>query len=234
MVMFSSAKVSTDLHNCDRRWLFFCIYTENGIMRKKDYTGTVPGQHEGEKIDTESSVDLRTTEQAKLFFETAKNRLLDVNHWHELAGRLLANFQLTDEQGREVNRPVQQGDYFKIDIPGPGTKSGDGYDWVHVEAVDEINKPHIQSIAIRVRPTSNPQNASDKISHFYADEATSNFIVTREGSKITAAIYDRNLKPNKEAENFTDKARNTITGAGAITLFSKIQWKQLANGLVEK
>jgi hypothetical protein len=202
-------------------------------MQKKDYTGSVPEQHEGEKIDTESSVVMKTAEEAKTFFDTAKNRLLDINHWHVLAGRLLAIFQLTDARGLEVNRPVQQGDFFKIDIPGPGSKSGDGYDWVQVESVDEINKPDIQSVAIRVRPASNPQNATDKVTHFYASEATSNFIVTREGSKITAAIYDRNLKPNKEADNLTDKVRNTITGAGAITLFSKLQWKQFANGLLK-
>lgn len=217
------------------RWLFVCIYyRQRHCMEKKDYTGTVPGQYEGQQIDTESSVECKTMEEAQSFFETAKNRLLNVNHWHEVAGTLLAHFYVTDAGGEEVNRPVQKSDYFKIDIPGPGSKSGEGYDWVQVEAVDEVNEPAIQCIAIRVRPAPNPKKTTNQVSHFYSEASTSNFIVTREGKKLTAAIYDRNVSPNKEANTPEDKVRNTVAGAGAIAFFSKIQWKNLAEGLLKK
>lgn len=203
-------------------------------MKKKDYTGTAPAQRTGEKIDTESSYEFETPEEAQTFFEVAKKRLLNVNHWHELAGKFLARFHLTNAKGRKVNRMLHEGDYFKIDIPGPGPKSGEGFDWVQVEKIDEMSNPDVQSIGIRVRPAPNPQHKTNAVSHFYSDESTSNFIITREGNNLTAAIYDRNISTNKKTNNLPDKVRNKLTGGSAMALFSKLQWKQLAEGLLKK
>jgi hypothetical protein len=210
------------------------VYLQNRYMKKKDYAGIAPAQRKGEKIDTESSLEFDTPEEAQSFFEVAKKRLLNVNRWHELAGKFLARFHLTNANGRQVNRELHEGDYLKIDIPGPGSKSGEGYDWVQVEKIDEISIPEVQSIGIRVRPAPNPQNKTDAVSHFYSDQSTSNFIITREGNNITAAVYDRNISTNEKANNLPDKARNKIIGGGAMAMFSKLQWKQLADGLLRK
>jgi hypothetical protein len=203
-------------------------------MKNKNYTGIVPGQHTGKQIDTESSIRFDTTEEAQSFYKIAKSRLLNVNRWHELAGKALAVFHLTDENGVEVNRTVKQGDYFKIDIPGPGSKSGEGYDWVHVETVEETTQSTIESVGIRVRPAPNPLNNNEETAHFYSDQSTSNFIVTREDNTITASVYDRNTSTNPEADNMTDRIRHSTIGAGAISLFSKIQWKALVDGLLKR
>jgi hypothetical protein len=203
-------------------------------MQKKNYTGIVPPQQSGQQIDAESTVEGATVEEARELYNRAKNRLLDINHWQQLAGKLLASFQLTDAQGHEVNRTVQQGDYLKIDIPGPGSKSGEGNDWVRVEAVEERFEGDMESMGIRVRPTGNPGSETGDTSHFYNADSTSNFTVTREGTRVTAGIYDRNIKPNTQAHNTADKIRNTVVGAGAMAVFSKIQWKQLAEGLLKK
>jgi hypothetical protein len=204
-------------------------------MKKKNYTGIVPDQHTGKQIDTESSIQFDTTDEAQAFFKVAKSRLLNVNQWHELAGKALAVFHLTDENGVEINRTVKQGDHFKIDIPGPGSKSGEGYDWVHVESVvEETSQPTIESVGIRVRPAPNPQTNKEETAHFYSDQSTSNFIVTREGNTITASVYDRNTSTNPEAENITDRLRHSTVGAGAISIFSKIQWKSLVEGLLKR
>lgn len=202
-------------------------------MKKKNYTGIVPGQHKGKKIDTEASVHFSSAEEAQSFFQQAKDRLLNVNQWHELAGKAMATFQLTDAQGNEVSRTVREGDHFRIDIPGPGSKSGDGYDWVLVESVEKVAQPEVESIGIRVRPATNPQNNSGAIAHFYSPESTSNFIVTREGKTVTASVYDRNTSTNEEAGNMADRIRNAAVGAGAISFFSKIQWKGLVEGLLK-
>lgn len=203
-------------------------------MEKKNYTGIVPPHHTGKQIDTESSIQFDNTTTAQSFFKIAKSRLLNVNQWHEIAGKALAVFHLTDENGVEVNRTVKQGDYFKIDIPGPGSKSGEGYDWVHVEAVEETTQPTIESVGIRVRPAPNPLNDKEDIAHFYSEQSTSNFIVTREGNTITASVYDRNTSTNPEADNVTDRIRHSTVGAGAISFFSKIQWKALVEGLLKQ
>jgi hypothetical protein len=203
-------------------------------MQKENHTGIIPAQHTGEKIDTESVVECNSIAEAKSLYTLAKGRLLDINNWQHLTGKLLAGFQLVNEQGQELNRLVQQGDYCRIDIPGPGSKSGEGYDWVQLEAVDEVADPAIESIGIRARPVANPQNTGSGISHFYSAQSTSNFIVTREGKKVTAGVYDRNVKPNQHTDNVVDKIRHAMAGAGAIAAFSKIQWKQLVDGLLKK
>jgi len=168
------------------------------------------------------------------FYHQAKKRLLRVNEWHQLAGLISAKFQLTDEKGEEIDGEAQQGYYIRVDVPGPGSKEGDGYDWVLIEEVSEVAFENIQSIGIRVKPAANPQKDSGHIAHFYDPTATSNFIVTREGDVVTASIIDRNIKPNDDAESVTDKIRHTMAGIAAMSAFSKIQWKNLAEGLVKR
>jgi hypothetical protein len=202
-------------------------------MEEKNYSGIIPGQYTGKVIDTEEQIELSSAEEAKAFFAIVKDRLLNVNNWEEIAGMASANFQLVDSGGQEVNRTVQKGDFFKIDIPGPGPVAGDGYDWVQVEALEEVSEGDVDSVGIRVRPTLSPLNNSQDVAHFYSPESTSSFTVTREGAKITAGIYDRNTKPNKTADTLADKARDMVVGAGAVTAFSKVQWKSLAEGLLK-
>lgn len=203
-------------------------------MEEKNYSGTIPAQEEGSKINVDSSIDTKNNEAANQLFKLAKSRLLDVNNWQQLTGKLLAEFQLTDQTGSPNSSPVQEGMYFKIDIPGPGTKAGEGYDWVKVEKIESYNSPDIESIGIRVRPAPNPLSTNRDIAHFYSQEATSTFTLTREGTKVTAAVYDRNTKTNKDTDQISDQLRNAIIGIGGIISFSRIQWKSLTNALIEQ
>ena len=203
------------------------------VVKEKNYTGIVPGQQTGKAIDAVSSIELANDSEAAMVYNRAKARLINVNDWHLVAGGLSATFQLVDKNGKEVNRPAEKGDYFKIDIPGPGTKSGEGYDWVQIEELESTSKGEIDSFGLRVRPTENPQNENHDVAHFYSPESTSTFTITREKNKVTAAIYDRNTKPNKDAHNTIDKVRDALVGAAGIFSFSKIQWKHLAEGLLK-
>lgn len=201
-------------------------------MEEKNYTNVIPGQQEGEIINAESSVETENIHSAKKLFESAKLKLLDVNNWQKQAGEALAAFQLADAAGNEVAGPVKEGYFFKIDIPGPGSKAGEGFDWVTVEKMEEYNSGDIESIGIRVRPASNPTTANEETAHFYSSDSTSTFTVTREGNKVTAAVYDRNTKANAESEGIVDKIRDVLVGTVGIATFSKIQWKNLTNGLL--
>jgi hypothetical protein len=203
-------------------------------MEEKNKTGVIPGQHTGTVIDTVESIELPDAEAAKTFFATVKSRLLNVNDWEKIAGTGSAAFQLVNAKGEEVRRPVQQGDFFKIDIPGPGPVAGDGYDWVQVEEVRDVSEGDTESVGIRVRPAPSPLNEKQDVAHFYSPESTSSFTVTREGARITTGIYDRNTKPNQTAETLVDKVRDVAVGTGAITAFSKIQWTNLAKGLLKQ
>jgi hypothetical protein len=202
-------------------------------MKQKDFLKIIPDQETGTEIQAEASVDLEDGNGAIIFYNAAKERLLNVNKWHHVAGIISAKFQAIDKTGKEVSRNVQKGDYLRVDIPGPGSVEGDGYDWVMIEELKEISDGDVESIGFRVRPASNPSSDKNDIAHFYDDAATSNFIVTREGNRVTASIIDRNIKPNENTSAFTDKVRDIAVGIGAIGGFSKIQWKNLANGIVE-
>jgi hypothetical protein len=201
-------------------------------MKEKNYTGLIPMNVSGREINTERSVVCNSEEAARTLYSQAVQKLLNVNQWHEVAGVLSAKFQLVDANGKEITREVREGDYVKIDIPGPGSKTGGGYDWVHVEAMKDVSKVDVQSMGFRVRPCSNPLSEKADVAHFYSNESTSSFIVTREKNTVIAGIYDRNTKANVEAESVTDQIRHTAVGVGALTSFSKVQWESLAKGLL--
>ena len=201
-------------------------------MTDSKKTSLVPEQQTGKAIDAVSSVRLSNEETAKEFFKIVKSRLQDVNNWGKIAGNLSASFQLIDNNGIEIQRDVQKGDYFKIDIPGPGNKTGEGYDWVQIEDIGSVSFPDMEHFGFRVRPAENPQSDRQDTAHFYSRESTSTFIVTRKGNKVTAGIYDRNTKPNKDADFTTDKIRDAVVGTVGAISFSKIQWKNLTDGLL--
>lgn len=194
----------------------------------------IPAQQTGASSDTDAAATFDSAEQAKAFFKVAKQRLVEVNHWQKWAGAATAQFQLTDAEGNDVARTVQEGDHFKIDIPGPGSGTGDGFDWVQVETIEETASGDGEHIAIQVRPATNPNNDRSDVAHFFSDEASSCFIVKRDGNTVTAAVHGRNEKPNTSAETLMDKARNAAVATGAVAAFSKLQWKSLVTGLVKE
>lgn len=201
----------------------------------KDYPHLFPAQQSGTEIIAEASASAPQENDAEALYAIAKSRLLNVNKWHKVAGMISATFQIVNGQLQEVDRNVEKGDYIKIDIPGPGSSEGHGYDWVCVEELREITEGNnIQSIGFRVRPSKNPFNKEGAIAHFYSDDATSNFMVTRENKTVSATIVDRNIKPNTTPESLVDKIRDTSAGIGAIGIFSKIQWQKLAEGIIEE
>lgn len=195
----------------------------------------IPQQHVGNQLDTQHEAKLNSRDEAQTLFETAKKRLLNVSHWREIANGFSADFQLTASKGQEVNRPVQKGDCFKIDIPAPGSASGNGDDWVRVEEIqDETDHvSDVQICSIRVRPTSNPQKPQNDTAHFYGEEATSTFVVKRKGNTVSAEVHGRNEVPNTEAEGLLDKVRHVVVAVGSILGFSNQQWKNLTEGLIK-
>ena len=182
----------------------------------------------GIQTNTESFTEFSNEADAKKYFPEIRQRLAHVNQWHDLAGAATARFKLTDAKGREVDRPVQEGDHFRIDIPAPGPVTGEGHDWVQVQKIRDTEN----EFTILVRPATNPLNDDPDIAHFFSEDSSSSFSAKREGNRIIAGVYGRNEKPNVDAERVVDKIRNAAVAAGAISGFAKIQWKSLVNALV--
>lgn len=196
----------------------------------------IPPQREGGKKDIQHSVTAGDDDDARKLFVMARNRLLDVNHWSEISSSVSAKFYLTDSQGNEVDRTLEQDDHFKIALPAPGPAEGNGFDWVRVEAIEDKSDstgPY-ESIGVRVRPASDPtKKTEENVAHFFDSDATSTFLVERNGRTVTASVFGRNEKPNtSDTTNIIDKVRNAVIGAGAIAGLSNIQWKSLVTGLI--
>lgn len=192
----------------------------------------IPEQHTGQAIDAKSSKECLEQFHATQFFEIVKKRLQDVNSWQAITGDALAKFTLVDSQGEDVYRTPLKGDHLKIDIPGPGSGEGEGYDWVRIEAIESQSGDNRETYGFIVRPSPNPRTRTNEIAHFYSDESTSTFIVKREGRTVTAEIHDRNTKPNAAVEETADRVRNAVVGKMGTFAFSKIQWQQLADSLI--
>lgn len=197
---------------------------------------SVPKQEKGAKSDTYHSAKFKTQKEAEAFFKVAKKRLLHVSDWHKLCGLVSATFALVDSTGNKVRRSAKQGDYLRIDIPGPGSKTGDGYDWVKVEAIQNKNIPatYYDEFSMRVRPAKNPKDNARETAHFFQDEASSTFMVARGKNIVQAEIHGRNELPNIHEETRLDSLRNAVMALGAMLGFSKFQWKKLVKGLVKK
>jgi hypothetical protein len=196
-----------------------------------DIEEKVPEQHDGAKSDIEESVETGSIEEARALYRRAKENLLSINRWHDLAGKLSATFTLTDPAGRQLSRNPEKGDLISIHIPGAPS---DKLDWVHVELVEEERpQSETERVHLQVRPGEPP--ASDKpTKHFFSDSATSSFFVERVGTTVSAAVKGRNEVPNLSDEGLVNKVRNAAVAVGAMLGLNTPQWKALVKGILGK
>lgn len=192
----------------------------------------LPANHQGISTDTISAKEFSTIEEAANYFGVVKSRFINVNGWHELAGTATASFHVYNMRGERVSRPPQEGDYFCIDIPAPASEAGNGADWVQVRRIQHSSTPGSQYMSIEVQPCANPLTPSQETAHFFDEAASSTFLITQKGNKVTAEVHGRNEKPNNTEVSMIDKIRNTIVAIGAMLGFSKLQWKSLTDALV--
>lgn len=197
-------------------------------------TGNIAAEDlKGAHKKAEHSVVAKDREAALDKFKNAHKRMLNVNIWHKLGGMASADFELTSGTD-EKERLAQIGDFFRIDIPGPGPISGGGYDWVKVEAIEDNSNPSGESenYSMTVRPCSNPNKSGDDIAHFFTADATSTFVIRRDGNTITAAIYGGNEVANTDTGNIIDKARNATVAAAAVAGIAKLEWGSMVKGFL--
>ena len=193
----------------------------------------IPEQREGRKMDITAKAVFPSIEAARQFYTIAKNRLLNVSDWAEICKVPVSVFTLTDHTGATIRREAKEGDYLKIDIPGPGTAAGNGFDWVHIEKIKEESDGINRSISLQARPAVNPSGDESAIAHFFKDAATSTFQVKQIGNEVWAEEHGRNEIPNTATPSAVDNWRNRIVGWTAAIGLSYPQWKSLVEGLVE-
>jgi hypothetical protein len=200
-----------------------------------EFEQIVPEQVTGSKTGATSKVKAPSIRAAIAWFNEAKLRLLDVNNWHAITGGKGAEFYLTDENGNPLpDGKAAVGNLIKIALPAPGNETGDGYDWVRIEAFEQhTDATGFEDVfGFRVRPVSNPQSRSDRSAHFYTSDATSSFLVVRRGITLYAMERGRNEKPNPSG-GFLNKVRNAVIAVAAMLGLSKPQWKLLTGAILE-
>jgi hypothetical protein len=180
----------------------------------------LPPQTMGEATQMGAEVLKDREEDARYIFERASERLLDVNQWTDLCGSLAAGFQLTDETGKDLQGHAAVNDFIRIDIPGPGSRDGRGYDWVKIEKVEQpVGTSTDGLFLIQVRPSPAPPIRAGAVpAHFPEESATNTFILERSGKRVIMTVFGRN---------------KLVGSAGAIGL-SRGQWKALVQGLLHK
>jgi hypothetical protein len=194
----------------------------------------IPTQQIGQQTDAEEEKIFSSPAEAKAAYEQAVVRLLDINNWHTISTIEASNFVLYDWSGVPLDRPVEENDYVRIDIPGPGTKVGKGYDWVCIEYLEKFSDVDSDTdfTLFVARPSSVPGEIGEKIAHFFTDSATSTFIVYRRGNLLSAEVHGRNEVPNTHDQPLLDKARNLLVNGGSAVGMSFVQWHLLVSGVL--
>jgi len=194
-----------------------------------------PAQQKGKFVDEEHFEEEATIEEAIVTYNRACARMLNPPVWEQLTGGKNVSFKLATTSQDEVQRLAQVDDYFKIDLPGPGSATGEGYDWVKVETVEENTATDAEdSLAMRLRACSNPHNPAEGVAHFFNEDATSTFIVRRKGLRVSFSYHGRNEVSNTSEVPVLDKMRNAVVALGAEAGLSAVFWSGLVKAMLQK
>jgi len=193
----------------------------------------IPVQTAGNHLDIIESREFLNEQAAIEFFEKVNLKLFDINNWHQVCRSTSSKFYLKSGKDLSSKQTPEVGDFICIDIPGPSTLSGKGYDWVKIEAISKETNNAGEVIAMTVRPHSNPTKDLKNIAHFFTEDSTSTFMITRQNNFVTAEVHGRNEISNLKTSVFSDNLRNRMVSWGAVIGLSYPQWKSLALGLVK-
>jgi hypothetical protein len=196
----------------------------------------IPPQNEGKQNDLTHTVSYTDSKEARLCFQRACERMRNPGKWRDMCGILSADFRLIGNNGLQAHTQVKKGDYLQVDIPGPGTKAGEGYDWVKVEHLEHIPAPAADNelCGMQLRPCANPKKQTKDTAHFFMGNATSTFIIRRHGNEVTASYHGRNELPNVSTGNKVDNFRNAMITSGAMAGLSELQWHTLIKAFLEE
>lgn len=196
----------------------------------------VPKQKKGNHTGAKTTLKTPNRDEASILFEAAKQRLLNINYWHIISGKGSTEFKLTDKYGNPLKSKMPRiGNLIRIKLKAPQNKSGGGYDWVRIEAFKHT-KDHLkdeEQYGFRVRPVQNPFNKNSESAHFYTSDASSTFLLKRQGAILSAMEIGRNEIPNSSPESFLNKIRNIAVAIAAMAGLAHPQWKGLVTGILK-
>lgn len=210
--------------------IFFYRIGKTLSMQNRD-NNIIPENYTGKAVDIAHFRTEESVEKAIRVFSAIKSTFLRPGKWRSVAGKATAEFEIDSLLGKDGE--IKEGDFIKIDIPGPGPSNGEGYDWVRAEKVlKNVIDGADESVFIQLRACPDPHTKGEEVAHFFSNEATSSLILKREGQKILASYHGRNERPNTDSNKIADTVRNAVVAAGAMIGLSEVQWEALIKGFV--
>ena len=192
----------------------------------------IPHNNEGKQVDLDEQKTFADKNAALEGFKQASQRLLHPQQWEELCGSGSASFDVLSENLSVKTEGIVEGDYIRINVPGPGPRSGDGYDWVRVALIESSDDAG-GHLGVKLVPCANPKEDGGEPSHFFSEDSSSTLTVRLNDLTLSARYHGRNETVNNETGSVVDNIRNTVVATGALAGFSEWQWKRLIRGLVE-
>ena len=168
---------------------------------------------------------------AEAAYATLRARLLDVNGWETLNVSMHTAFALYDASGAWVDRVPMPGDFIRIDLRGPGSPAGSGYDWVCITELTEQKEEPVWT-AFTVRPSRVPGATTGPTAHFFTQEATNTFIVRKLGNCLYAEVHGRNERSNLPDDSLADRMRNRAVALAGKVGLGKVQWQDWTDGMI--
>lgn len=194
----------------------------------------IPKHTKGESQDIVNMVCENIESSAFEKFRAVKERLLLVDKWHTFSEDIKAEFYLVDENDSAISNNFEIGNYIKIDIPGPGNPSGEGFDWTEIIKIqDGTNEDICPYFSFTIKPCAPPNNSKNSTAHFYTDETSNTFILRCVANCVYLEVHSRNEIENTEDVPILDKIRNKAIALGGIVGLGNLNWAAFTKGLLE-
>ena len=190
---------------------------------------TIPSHKKGIKKNYTSSRKFKEVSDAQLCYDNAIARLLNINHWDTISPLAKGMTQIMSGQMKMQRRKARLGDYVRIGLPIENPDGG-SYDWVQVDVLKFSSGKRKEQCLMVLRPC--PMPGGDITAHFFTEDASSNFLLTRDRNTVTADYYGHNETPNMDVSGLKEKIRNGIVAMGAMLGLSDTLWKPLTEGLL--
>ncbi len=194
----------------------------------------IPSQNQGEFHDIVSMQCANSITDAIKNFQKLKSRLCAVNNWDTYSDQVKTAFTLIDSETQIESYNLKIDNFIRIDIPGPGNPSGNGYDWTKIINIEDKTKHEdYPYFAITIKPCAAPDSDNNTVAHFYTEASTNTFIIRRIGTCIYAEVHGRNQIQNTAEVPILDTMRNKAISVGANLGLGGLNWLAFTNALLK-
>lgn len=195
----------------------------------------IPIQSKGKENNLQSVKTLTSLDEANALFQLAYQRINNPLRWHHLTGIVVTRFLLPEDTSLNHEPLISEGNYLRIEIPGPGTATGNGFDWIKIDTVvhDIDIERQKELFGMTFRACSNPEKNTDTTAHFFQSSSTSTFIIQRQQLTVTASYHGRNEIPNVHTESLLGNIRNAFVAVGAAAGLSETMWGILVKSFLK-